>query len=85
VVGSRPRAPDERSADARGSDELAKYAVLEMDDTVIGSIAQQAGKSFTFVRNVSDPVVPTGGHDGKQSMSTPGPHGRPRSTRSSAC
>jgi hypothetical protein len=47
-----------------GGHDASRYAVLEMDDTVIGYVAEQTGKSFTFVRNVSDPVVPTVAHDG---------------------
>ena len=45
-------------------DDASQYAVLEMDDAVIGYVAQQAGKPYAFVRNISDPVVPTTAHDG---------------------
>lgn len=45
-------------------DDASQYAVLEMDDAVIGYVAQQAGKPYAFVRNVSDPVVPTAARDG---------------------
>jgi len=37
----------------------AKYAVLEMDDAIIGYVAQQKGRSFAFSRNISDPIVPS--------------------------
>jgi len=42
---------------AQGND-AAKYSVLEMDDAVIGYVAQQKGTSFCFSRNISDPIVP---------------------------
>ena len=35
-----------------------KYCVLEMDDSVIGYVAQQKGCKFAFARNISDPIVP---------------------------
>jgi nucleoside phosphorylase len=34
----------------------ASYACIEMDDAIIGQVAQAAGVSFGFVRNISDPV-----------------------------
>jgi hypothetical protein len=43
----------------------AQYAALEMDDTVIGWVAQQAGRHFVFVRNISDPVVPATARNGQ--------------------
>ena len=33
-----------------------KYACIEMDDAVIGEVCADAGISFGFVRNISDPV-----------------------------
>jgi len=42
---------------ASGND-AAKWSVLEMDDAVIGYVAQQKGTSFCFSRNISDPIVP---------------------------
>jgi nucleoside phosphorylase len=45
-------------------DDAAQYAVLEMDDAVIGYAAGQAGKSYTFVRNISDPLVASTAQDG---------------------
>jgi hypothetical protein len=44
--------------------DAAKYVALEMDDAVIGYAAQQAGKSFVFVRNISDTLVPATAADG---------------------
>jgi nucleoside phosphorylase len=41
---------------AQGND-AAKYAVLEMDDAVIGYVAQQKERRFAFARNISDPIV----------------------------
>jgi hypothetical protein len=35
-----------------------RWAVLEMDDTVVGYVAGGIGVDYVFVRNVSDPVVP---------------------------
>lgn len=46
-------------------DDAAQYAVLEMDDGVIGYVAGQAGKSYAFVRNISDPIVPATAQDGQ--------------------
>jgi nucleoside phosphorylase len=43
---------------AQGND-AAKWSVLEMDDAVIGYVAQQKGCSFSFSRNISDPIVPS--------------------------
>jgi hypothetical protein len=45
-------------------DDAAKYVALEMDDAVIGYAAEQAGKSFAFVRNISDTLVPDTQADG---------------------
>ena len=42
---------------ASGNDS-AKWSVLEMDDAVIGYVAQQKKTSFCFSRNISDPIVP---------------------------
>lgn len=39
-------------------DDAARYAVLEMDDAVVGAVAEQHDTAYAFVRNVSDPVVP---------------------------
>jgi nucleoside phosphorylase len=38
------------------SGQYGSYVCIEMDDAVIGRVAQSAGVSFGFVRNVSDPV-----------------------------
>jgi nucleoside phosphorylase len=46
------------------ADDAVQYAVLEMDGTIIGYVAEQAETPFTFVRNVSDPIVPATAHDG---------------------
>jgi nucleoside phosphorylase len=46
-------------------DDAAQYAVLEMDDTIIGYVAEQAGLPFTFVRNISDPIVPATAQGGQ--------------------
>jgi nucleoside phosphorylase len=65
-VGATPRVPlltTDYYFIASG-DDSSEYAVLEMDDSVIGVVAQRAGKSFTFVRNVSDPIVPNVARDG---------------------
>jgi nucleoside phosphorylase len=37
----------------------AQYAFLEMDDAVIAKIAGERGVKYAFVRNISDPVVPS--------------------------
>lgn len=41
---------------ARGND-ADQYSTLEMDDTVVGHEAGHKGVKYTFVRNISDPVV----------------------------
>ncbi|MCL3779969.1 hypothetical protein EMN47_06160 [Prolixibacteraceae bacterium JC049] len=41
---------------ARGNDS-GEYCTLEMDDTVVGYVAKENGVEFTFVRNISDPIV----------------------------
>ncbi len=41
---------------ATGSD-ASQYSALEMDDTVVGHEAGEKGVNYTFVRNISDPVV----------------------------
>ena len=43
---------------ADGTD-AAKYAVLEMDDSVIAYVALQKKRQFAFARNISDPIVPS--------------------------
>jgi Phosphorylase superfamily len=43
---------------ASGAD-ADQWAVLEMDDAVIAYVAGKHGTSYVFVRNISDPVVPT--------------------------
>lgn len=43
---------------AEGTDD-AQWAFLEMDDTVVGYAAAQAGADYLFVRNISDTLVPT--------------------------
>jgi hypothetical protein len=42
---------------ATGTD-ASQWAVLEMDDAIIAYVAEQRGKNYAFVRNISDPVVP---------------------------
>jgi hypothetical protein len=39
--------------------DAEKYCILEMDDAVLGAVAGQQGVAYAFVRNVSDPVVPS--------------------------
>ena len=39
--------------------DTAEYSALEMDDAVVGIEAQKCDTDFCFVRNISDPVVPT--------------------------
>lgn len=41
---------------ANGNDS-SQYSTLEMDDTVIGHEAGALGVNYTFVRNISDPIV----------------------------
>jgi nucleoside phosphorylase len=48
---------------ATGAD-ASQWAVLEMDDAVIGYVAAQAGVDFAFFRNISDPLVPAAAADG---------------------
>lgn len=40
-------------------DETAQYSFLEMDDAVIARSAAEANTKFAFVRNISDPIVPS--------------------------
>ena len=35
----------------------SQYSVLEMDDTVVGHEAGERGVNYTFIRNISDPVI----------------------------
>jgi hypothetical protein len=44
--------------------DAAKYCILEMDDAVLGQVAGVMGVNYAFVRNVSDPVVPSQTQDG---------------------
>lgn len=48
-------------------DDAGKYSVLEMDDAIIGLVAQRhhTPTPFIFVRNISDPIVPFNTKDGK--------------------
>jgi len=39
-------------------DDAAQWAVLEMDDAVIASVAGERDRKYAFVRNISDPIVP---------------------------
>ncbi len=39
--------------------DAEKYCILEMDDAVLGAAAGEKGVAYAFVRNVSDPVVPS--------------------------
>ncbi len=39
--------------------DAEKYCILEMDDAVLGAAAGAKGVAYAFVRNVSDPVVPS--------------------------
>ncbi|MCL3779923.1 hypothetical protein EMN47_05910 [Prolixibacteraceae bacterium JC049] len=41
---------------ADGNDSSG-YCTLEMDDTVVGHVAKENQVDFTFVRNISDPIV----------------------------
>lgn len=50
---------------AEGTDD-AQWAFLEMDDAVVGYAAAQAGADYLFVRNVSDPLVPTATSSGTE-------------------
>lgn len=45
-------------------DDTKQYSALEMDDTIIGIAAQEAGVDFCFVRNISDPIVADKAKDG---------------------
>jgi nucleoside phosphorylase len=38
------------------SGEYANYAVIEMDDAVIGKVCNESGTAYGFVRNISDPA-----------------------------
>jgi hypothetical protein len=40
-------------------DDAEQWVVLEMDDAVIASVAGDEKTSYAFVRNISDPIVPT--------------------------
>lgn len=50
---------------AHGNDST-QYSVLEMDDAVVGLVAQEKKVDFVFVRNISDPLVPDTTQDGKK-------------------
>ena len=50
---------------ATGSD-AAKYCVLEMDDAVVAQVAGSKKVDYTFVRNISDPIVPAKSKSGKE-------------------
>ncbi len=39
--------------------DAEKYCILEMDDAVLAQVASTKAVSYVFVRNVSDPVVPS--------------------------
>lgn len=39
--------------------DAEKYCILEMDDAVLGAASGEKGVAYAFVRNVSDPVVPS--------------------------
>lgn len=39
-------------------DNSVQYSCLEMDDALVGLVAQEEKTKFVFVRNISDPVVP---------------------------
>lgn len=45
--------------------DAEKYCILEMDDAVLGATAGELGVQYAFVRNVSDPVVPSATQAGK--------------------
>lgn len=47
------------------SGDSKRYCALEMDDTVVGHIAQTKDIDFVFFRNISDTVVPDKDHNGK--------------------
>ena len=40
-------------------DDAADYSALEMDDALIGLTAGSLGTDYVFIRNISDPIVPT--------------------------
>jgi hypothetical protein len=40
-------------------DDAEQWSVLEMDDAVIAYVAGEEDTNYAFVRNISDPVVPT--------------------------
>jgi hypothetical protein len=40
-------------------DDADKWAVLEMDDAAIAYVAGEEKTNYAFVRNISDPIVPT--------------------------
>lgn len=39
-------------------EDAAQWAALEMDDAIVGAVAEQHDTPYAFVRNVSDPLVP---------------------------
>jgi nucleoside phosphorylase len=49
---------------AKGS-SADKYAFLEMDDAVIAKIAGDRAVKYAFVRNISDPIVPSATNAGE--------------------
>ncbi len=48
--------------------DAEKYCILEMDDAVLGQVAGVMGVNYAFVRNVSDPVVPSQTQDGSSDI-----------------
>lgn len=47
-------------------DDSNQYCALEMDDTVVGYVANQAKIDFAFIRNISDTVVVSYSKSGKK-------------------
>lgn len=45
--------------------EATKYSFLEMDDAVLAKVSLEMGVKCAFARNISDPIVPSAGADGK--------------------
>ena len=50
---------------ARGND-ASQYSALEMDDTVVGHEAGEKDVKYTFVRNISDPIVASDSSSGEE-------------------
>jgi hypothetical protein len=48
--------------------DAEKYCILEMDDAVLGQAAGAMGVNYAFVRNVSDPVVPSQTQNGSSDI-----------------